>query len=284
VFPTNCRWCSRSIYLFATPEGGFVIFDEVGEEWPKHECFGVQQSRLYGGESRSEYALQFHFSGPHKATEAVPRSGKVTGTVIGQSENGGVWTTRIFDGKQVLVATANSTDLVGRSIRGLIANRDGEAVLEVIDILSIDEIGSAYRRSEPGRIGPLQRKVGIGPEVPAREAVASRKGMDRPTGNYPNLSAPSVPGPAGRPSSDVHLPDLPRGIVMRIDVSSNSHLRPLQLQVNLVRVAGVAAVARTAESTCTVLYVVVESLDVAERLKALCERYGVCCRDIEMTQ
>lgn len=38
LFPVNCRYCGRLIYLFADPNGGFVIFNDVGKSWPKHQC------------------------------------------------------------------------------------------------------------------------------------------------------------------------------------------------------------------------------------------------------
>lgn len=34
----DCRYCNAPIYLFATPEGGFAIFDHLGVPWPKHQC------------------------------------------------------------------------------------------------------------------------------------------------------------------------------------------------------------------------------------------------------
>ncbi len=50
LFPTDCRYCGQRIYLFASPEGGFAIFDEIGIPWPKHQCWGVRSnSRDYRG-------------------------------------------------------------------------------------------------------------------------------------------------------------------------------------------------------------------------------------------
>jgi hypothetical protein len=39
VIPTNCRYCGTDIYLFASPNGGFAVFDELGIPWPKHSCW-----------------------------------------------------------------------------------------------------------------------------------------------------------------------------------------------------------------------------------------------------
>lgn len=41
LFPVRCRYCTKPIWLFATAEGGFTIFDEIGAPWPKHSCWGV---------------------------------------------------------------------------------------------------------------------------------------------------------------------------------------------------------------------------------------------------
>ncbi len=38
IFPVACRGCGHRIYLFADPNGGFAMFDEVNPPWPKHVC------------------------------------------------------------------------------------------------------------------------------------------------------------------------------------------------------------------------------------------------------
>jgi hypothetical protein len=40
LFPAQCWSCGRSIYLFAAPNGGFAIFNDIGVPWPKHRCPG----------------------------------------------------------------------------------------------------------------------------------------------------------------------------------------------------------------------------------------------------
>jgi hypothetical protein len=56
LFPAICRYCGEQIYLFATPEGGFAIFDDVGGDWPKHECWGVDQSTTRYTDIRPTYS------------------------------------------------------------------------------------------------------------------------------------------------------------------------------------------------------------------------------------
>src|SRR2546423_943586 len=38
VFPVLCKYCGAPVYLFAAPDGGFAIFDDLGPPCPKHCC------------------------------------------------------------------------------------------------------------------------------------------------------------------------------------------------------------------------------------------------------
>jgi hypothetical protein len=40
LFPVDCRYCGDRIFLYANPDGGFAMFDDVGPPWPKHHCHG----------------------------------------------------------------------------------------------------------------------------------------------------------------------------------------------------------------------------------------------------
>jgi hypothetical protein len=37
-FPTNCRYCGQEVYAYSNEFGSFVLFDELGWPWPKHDC------------------------------------------------------------------------------------------------------------------------------------------------------------------------------------------------------------------------------------------------------
>lgn len=37
-FPTTCRWCGAEVYVYTNEFGSFVVFDELGWPWPKHDC------------------------------------------------------------------------------------------------------------------------------------------------------------------------------------------------------------------------------------------------------
>jgi hypothetical protein len=46
IFPVQCKYCRDLIFLFADPNGGFAIFDELGPPWPKHGCAGMRGTLL----------------------------------------------------------------------------------------------------------------------------------------------------------------------------------------------------------------------------------------------
>ena len=45
IFPVTCRYCGADIYLFASPNGGFAVFDHLGIPWPKHWCSKCIESK-----------------------------------------------------------------------------------------------------------------------------------------------------------------------------------------------------------------------------------------------
>lgn len=82
VVAVNCRRCGALIYLFAAPDGGFVIFDELGPPWPKHKCFSAEFS---------DFQLEFPLTPKSKFKLPVPASSEhyrpadgtfVTGIVV----------------------------------------------------------------------------------------------------------------------------------------------------------------------------------------------------------
>jgi hypothetical protein len=88
TFPTECRYCGTDIYLYASPTGGFAIFDALGKPWPKHDCPG------YDGRSRADLAARISAG---KASgrgilsnfpELVLFSGdSIEGTIVSSSKN-----------------------------------------------------------------------------------------------------------------------------------------------------------------------------------------------------
>jgi hypothetical protein len=84
LFPVSCRHCGASIWLFADPNGGFAVFDDIGAPWPKHECSGVRArdprytdpSPLFSGAFRD-------FPVPDTVRSATPVAGtRIAGFVV----------------------------------------------------------------------------------------------------------------------------------------------------------------------------------------------------------
>ena len=38
TYPTTCRGCLQDVFYFSCAHGSKVFFDELGEDWPVHEC------------------------------------------------------------------------------------------------------------------------------------------------------------------------------------------------------------------------------------------------------
>ena len=40
TFPTICKFCGKRVFYHTNEYGSRVFFDELGEGWPIHECYG----------------------------------------------------------------------------------------------------------------------------------------------------------------------------------------------------------------------------------------------------
>ena len=53
-----CCWdCGEDVYLLAKPDGGFVILDDKGPDWPIHPCYQAGRSSGGGGGRSSRPSL-----------------------------------------------------------------------------------------------------------------------------------------------------------------------------------------------------------------------------------
>lgn len=84
LFPVTCRYCGCSIWLFASRDGGFAIFDRVGVPWPKHVCWGVRETDPRYVHTTPEFSRLFeHFPVPAAVPIADPAAGqRVVGVVV----------------------------------------------------------------------------------------------------------------------------------------------------------------------------------------------------------
>ncbi len=162
LFPAICRYCGSRIYLFATPEGGFAIFEDVGGDWPKHDCWGVHQSTNRYSDLDPTFSRDYPFPVPARAEHRTPGVGsQVVGTVLRQdrpSRPGGLSKSPIFDGSSVLRVAFAGGDYVGRCVRGFVQLRDGQTVLTGVEVLSPPEPVAAGQRDRltPTELTQLQ--------------------------------------------------------------------------------------------------------------------------------
>jgi hypothetical protein len=154
LFPAICRYCGEQIYLFATPEGGFAIFDDVGGDWPKHECWGVDQTTIRYTDPRPTYSRRFTFPVPLAASIVIPSPGaRLVGTIVAQESppGGGLWSSSLFDGRAIYRLATDRRDLLGRCVRGTVQVRGATFVLASVEILTPDPrlVGAPAGRARP---------------------------------------------------------------------------------------------------------------------------------------
>jgi hypothetical protein len=48
TIPMNCQYCGQKIYYFSCDCGCKVFFDELGGDWPIHDCIGYNKLKVQG--------------------------------------------------------------------------------------------------------------------------------------------------------------------------------------------------------------------------------------------
>ncbi len=89
LFPVLCKFCGKHIYLFASPNGGFAIFDDVGKPWPKHHCQGVVRTSEVGCSFPRSPLTNYVFPVPDSAlgpSEQVKPGERISGIVVEMRE------------------------------------------------------------------------------------------------------------------------------------------------------------------------------------------------------
>jgi hypothetical protein len=132
LFPTICRYCGQLIYLYASPDGGFAIFDSLGKPWPKHVCAGVRVTdRHYQAEGINglpDHALPIPNHTGHKP---VRENQSITGVIARILEGGMV---EVYDGVSLFPVKPSLPVRVGMMVTGVVAVIDTEFVLQVSEI------------------------------------------------------------------------------------------------------------------------------------------------------
>ena len=148
-----CRYCGTHIYLFATPEGGFAIFDDVAGDWPKHDCWGVHQATTRYTDLDPTFSREYPFPVPASIQHRTPTAGsQVVGTVLRQDQplrGRGLSESLLFDGTSILHVAFGGGSYVGRCVRGFVQLREQRAVLTAVEELSPPELAPAGQRQRP---------------------------------------------------------------------------------------------------------------------------------------
>jgi hypothetical protein len=60
IKPTRCKDCLAKVFYFSCDHGSKVLFDQLGEPWPKHQCTGYVLDSYQGPFIASERRTKFH--------------------------------------------------------------------------------------------------------------------------------------------------------------------------------------------------------------------------------
>jgi hypothetical protein len=132
TFPTSCRYCGRLIYLYAHPNGGFAIFDDLGPPWPLHDCWGIEGTSCRYSVMNPRFTREFRLPVPAVTAERSAQLGEiVVGTIVETSELSPNKIT-IYDGASLLKFWVTGAMRPGAVISGVVGARQGEPALEDI--------------------------------------------------------------------------------------------------------------------------------------------------------
>lgn len=141
VFPTICRYCGEPIFLFASPDGSFAIFDSLGIPWPKHECWGVQRDTSNYTSLSLVCSSQYRLPVPKSASVISRKTGTVRGVVVSRKEllkPDCLVKYSIFDGTNVFEIFSVKNLDIGKFIEGDLEIVSEKAVLREPHFLSED--------------------------------------------------------------------------------------------------------------------------------------------------
>jgi hypothetical protein len=133
VFPAHCRYCDVQIYLFASPNGGRAVFNDLGPPWPKHWCEGYELNKVINCILASQTLAGFTFPIPRdtlRKTDPFPTS--LSGIVVRsksrqlQRTEELVWEIDIFDGRILYHISVSEYFPIGAFITGTVVNNFGE--------------------------------------------------------------------------------------------------------------------------------------------------------------
>lgn len=108
VFPVLCKYCGAPVYLFASPDGGFAVFDELGPPWPKHWCHLLSETRTIDCSFPEPRPKRYTLPVPDTVEFRSPSNrNRLSGIVVGIATRDHprreepLWTVDLYDGKSL---------------------------------------------------------------------------------------------------------------------------------------------------------------------------------------
>ncbi len=106
IFPVMCKYCGEAVYLFASPEGGFAVFDELGPPWPKHWCNRFAEARVVDCSFPDPRPKRYTLPVPDSVEFRPPLNGaRLSGIIVGIAtrvhprRKEPLWTIDLYDGE-----------------------------------------------------------------------------------------------------------------------------------------------------------------------------------------
>lgn len=70
--PTKCQYCQEKVFYFSCDHGCKVLFDELGDPWPRHYCEEYHKHISKTSKDRIHAKLSFIESRLHRQNETIP--------------------------------------------------------------------------------------------------------------------------------------------------------------------------------------------------------------------
>jgi hypothetical protein len=156
VFPVLCKYCGAPVYLFASPDGGFAVFDQLGPPWPKYWCRRLAQRRIIDCSFPDPRPKRYTLPVPDSAEFLAPSNGnELSGIVIGIATSyhprrkEPLWTIDVYNGRCLYRIQVGMEFPLGSYIRG--------------EVTFVPDVGTFLQDAEqllpPGYTEPAQSGV-----------------------------------------------------------------------------------------------------------------------------
>jgi hypothetical protein len=192
LFPVRCRYCGVQIFLFADPDGGFAVFNQVGKPWPKHSCGGRFHAPSSYYDPETPCFAQYELPVPSDTSFAPYNPGKVLiGTVVHIAREdipraGKLFRVVLYDGRALFSILSTKKFRIGVVIRGV-----AQSILGIGCCLAeVERIDAGFRKrpSRKATANPSASRKVL-PKVRERKrAQPASSGQNRSRRNHGNDS------------------------------------------------------------------------------------------------